>query len=194
VALFDPKSFSEDVTKTKRREPVSNKEQKIVLDNTSSVSVALSNQGAVMEHEYEIEYKGRIIRCKTAEAATRLLHVIEQEDVAKDALPWTPHDFTEFTTRIQWRQRRLLAKLLEHGSTTWLSSEKTRSFAHVSGNQALAGVLSGITKVAMSLDIAPERVYLRTTRFKQGKPEHYYRVASGFLRAAAEHDWPSGDD
>jgi hypothetical protein len=162
------------------------------LDNASSVLVVLPQTG--MEHEYEIEYRGRIIRCKTAEAVNRMLQVLDEQDVAKDALPWSPHDFTEFTDRIQWQQRKLLAKMLEYGSTTLLSSEKLRDLMGISGNQALAGVLSGITKVAMSLDIAPERVYLKTTRFSQGKPEQYYRVSSGFLKAAAENEWPSKED
>jgi hypothetical protein len=147
-----------------------------------------------MEHEYEIEYRGRIIRCKTAEAAARILRVIEEQDTNRDRIPWSLHDFTEFTERIQWQQRKLLAKLLEYGSTSWVSSEKLRDILGVSGNQALAGVLSGITKVAMALDIEPERVYMQTTRFSQGKPQRFYRVASGFLRAAAEHEWPSTED
>lgn len=164
--------------------------EQIPIDNTSSVPVVLFE----MEHEYEIEYKGRIVRCKTADAAARLLAVLEQEDVSKDTMPWTPNDFTKFTERIQLRQRKLLAKLLEYGSTTWLSAEKLCDLMSVRGNQALAGVLSGVTKVALSLDIDPKRVYLQTTRFKEGKPYRLYRIASGFLRAAAEHEWPSKTD
>jgi hypothetical protein len=147
-----------------------------------------------MEQTYEIEYKGRIVRCQTAEAATRLLQMLEQEDVAKDTLPWSSRDFMTFTDRIKLQQRKLLARLLEYGTTTWLSSDKLRSLVGVSGNQALAGTLSGITKIAQALDIAPERVYLQTTRFKSGKPDRYYRVASGFLRAAADHGWPAESD
>ncbi len=164
--------------------------KRIPIDNASSVPVVLFE----MEHEYEIEYKGRIVRCKTADAAARLLAVLEQEDMSKDTMPWTPNDFTEFTERIQRRQRKLLAKLLEYGSTTWLSAEKLCDLISDRGNQALAGVLSGVTKVALSLDIDPKRVYLQTTRFKEGKPYRLYRVASGFLRAAAEHEWPSKID
>ncbi|SPE28357.1 hypothetical protein SBA7_1200009 [Candidatus Sulfotelmatobacter sp. SbA7] len=160
------------------------------LTNTSSVPIVLSE----MEHEYEIEYKGRIVRCKTADAAARLLAVLEQEDVSKDTMTWTPNDFTEFTERIQLRQRKLLARLLEYGSTTWLSAEKLCDLLGIRGNQALAGVLSGVTKVALSLDIDPRRIYLQTTRFKEGKPYRLYRVASGFLRAATEHEWPSKKD
>jgi hypothetical protein len=96
--------------------------------------------------------------------------MLEQEDVAKDTLPWSSRDFANFTERIQLQQRKLLARLLEYGSTTWLSSNKLRSLLGGSGNQALAGILSGITKVAMALEIAPERVYLQTTRFKHGNP------------------------
>ena len=168
---------------------------KISLDNASSVPVVFhQDTGAeAMEHEYEVEYKGRIVRCKTADAAAQLLHVLEQQDDDKDVLPWSPHDFTEFTDRIQWQQRRLLKHLLNYGGGS-LSSKKLRELMDIVGNQSLAGVLSGVTKVAMSLDIAPERVYLKTTKFTQGKPEQFYRVASGFLWAAKEHEWPSDRD
>jgi hypothetical protein len=161
-----------------------------VLDTVDTDSVIMP----FMQHEYEIEYKGRIVRCKTAEAATRILRLLEQEDTSKDQMKWSPHDFTEFTSRVQWQQRRLLAALLEHEPTTWVTSERLREILHITTNQGLAGVLSGITKVAMSLDIEPERVYLQTTRFKNGKPQKFYRAGSGFLRAAVEYEWPSKDD
>jgi hypothetical protein len=114
--------------------------------------------------------------------------------MAKDALPWSGPEFREFTARIQRQQRKLLAAMLEHEPGALVSSERVRQYVGVAGNQALAGILSGVTKVALSLDIAPERIYLQTTRFQKGRPQRFYRVASGFLRAAAKYGWPSAED
>lgn len=146
-----------------------------------------------MQQDYEIEYKGRIVRCRTAEAANRILSVFEQQDTTKEVLRWSDDDFAEFTNRIQLRQRRLLAKLLEYG-TNLVQDVKLREHLDITSNQALAGILSGITKVALALSIEPERVYSQRTRFMKGKPERLYRIASGFLRAAYAHGWPTEED
>jgi len=42
--------------------------------------------------------------------------MLEQEDVAKDTLPWSSR-FANFTERIQLQQRKLLARLLEYELT-----------------------------------------------------------------------------
>jgi hypothetical protein len=146
-----------------------------------------------MQHEYEIEYKGRTIKCRTAEAMTRLLRLIETEDTAKEYIPWSLHDFLEFTGRIQISQRKLLARLIELGSA-WLTDERLRNDLYLGGNQALAGVLSGVSKVAMALDIEPQRVYMSRTRYAGGKPQRMYRIAPAFLRIAVENSWPGEND
>jgi len=176
---------------TKRKLP-------IFLDNASSVHVPCgpgryTRRGRKMEHTYEVPYKGRMVRCKTAEAAARLLRALDDEDRRKEEIPWSAHDFDEFTQRIRTFQRRVLNRLLEFGGA-WLTDKKLREDLYISNNRILAGILSGISKVALAMDIEPQRAYLSRTRYERGKPVHLYRIAPAFLRAAKEHDWPEKSD
>jgi hypothetical protein len=162
--------------------------------NASSVTIALPRKGRRrVEHDYEVEYRGRIIRCKTAEAMTRLVRVIAQEDRPKDDIPWNDHDFSEFTERIRIPQRRLL-KILVESKSAWMTDSELRGTLTIRNNQALAGVLSGVSKVALALDIEPGRVYVTVTKYEKGKPFRLYRIAPAFRKIAQEHDWPSKED
>jgi hypothetical protein len=143
---------------------------------------------------YEIEYRGKKIRCRSAADAERLLERLERGKLSKDDTPWTTDEFQRFTGRIQYQQRRLLAKLLDYGTTAWLEDRKLWSDLDISGNRVLAGTLSGISKVALMLDIDPRRVYTQKTVYEHAKPRRLYQVTSGFLQAAAKHKWPSAED
>jgi hypothetical protein len=145
-----------------------------------------------LRHDYEIEYRGRVIRCRTERALARALHVLDAEPETNDKR-WTVEEFSIFTDRIRVTQRKLLQALLEYG-TAWLSDDRLRVVLGVANNQALAGVLSGISKTALALDIEPARVYVSRTQYKSGKPGRWYRIASGFLRTAAKRTWPKESD
>jgi hypothetical protein len=73
----------------------------------------------LLRHDYEIEYRGRVIRCRTERALARALHVIDTEPGANDKR-WTVDEFSKFTDRIRAPQRKLLQTLLEY-RTAWLS-------------------------------------------------------------------------
>lgn len=170
------------------------KADNLALDNASCVVIPLSSRKKYcMEHEYEVEYKGRIVRCRTAEAMTRLLQVIAQEDRAKDDIPWNDHDFAEFTGRIRIFQRQLLKALLEN-IKVWMTDEELRSAMRVRDNRALAGLLSGISKVALALDIEPARVYVAQMKYEKSKPVRFYRIGSAFKKIAEAHGWPAKED
>jgi hypothetical protein len=143
---------------------------------------------------YEIEYKGKTIRCRTLDDMQRALDRLAGGRLTREITPWSIDEFEKFTGRIQFQQRRLLAKLLEYGTTAWLEDFKLREFLDIPHNQALAGVLSGISKVALMFGIEPRRVYTQNTVFKHGKAHRFYQVTSEFLRAAAKHKWPSKAD
>lgn len=143
---------------------------------------------------YEIEYKGKTVRCRTVEDAQRLLRELEGGRMSKDDAPWTKEEFANFTGRIQLQQRRLLAKLLEYGTTAWLEDRKLRDMLDIPDNKALAGVLSGLSKVALIFDIDPRKVYVQKTLYRHSKPSRLYQVTSGFLQAAARYHWPSKND
>ena len=145
-------------------------------------------------YPYEIEYKGKIIRCRTLDHVRDMLEELDGSKLIREATPWTVEEFKKFTGRIHIAQRRLLACLWREHGTAWVADSRLRDVLGLRDNQALAGVLSGITKVALMFDIEPRRIYTQTTTFKQGKPQRHYQIASSFLRAAAKHHWPSEED
>jgi hypothetical protein len=106
-----------------------------------------------VEDTYEIEHRGPIIRCHTTEAAIRLLQLLEQEDVAKDRLPWSSRDFAEFTERIKLHRRGFWG-------ACWSMDQRLGSPAKNCG----ASWEYPATKHS------PERVYLQTTRAIPYKP------------------------
>lgn len=149
---------------------------------------------AARMYPYEVEYKGRTIRCLTLDHVRDILEELQGSRLSREVTPWTKHEFERFTQRIRVPQRRLLAELCATGTTTWLEDFKLRELLRIAGNQALAGVLSGISKVALSFGIEPRRIYTQTTAFKHGKPHRYYQITSAFLQAVARHNWPSKND
>jgi hypothetical protein len=156
--------------------------------------IVIAATDAAMVYAYEIEYKGKTIRCRTLEDAQRALEVFEGSNFSKVDSPWSSEEFQQFTGRIHYQQRRLLANLLEYGTTAWLEDSKLRELLDLADNKALAGTLSGISKVALMFGIDPRRVYTQRTLYKHAKPHRTYQITSGFLQAAAKHKWPSKID
>jgi hypothetical protein len=174
------------------------RETKKALDNTSSVLIVSTrpkrpSKKMAAKKPYEVEYRGVVIRCETPEAAANLARMLGGEPDNPLVQEWHPDEFLEFVNRIQITQRRLLAALLETKGQS-LKDFELRMRLTLSSNQALAGVLSGITKVAKLLDIDPKRIYIQHTTYSQGLPERRYWVSSAFQKAAADADWPSQSD
>jgi hypothetical protein len=145
-------------------------------------------------HPYEIEYRGKIIRCRDLKTMKTALAEMEGSKLVREGTPWTAEEFQKFATRIHVPQRRLLAKLLEYGTTAWLEDVKLRADLGIPDNKSLAGTLSGISKVALMFDIEPRRVYTQKTMYQQSKPRRLYQISSSFLQAAAKYNWPSRKD
>jgi len=141
-----------------------------------------------MAHEYEIEFKGAKVKCKSARDAVRLLRELGQDA----GTPWNAADFTEFVEQLENRPRRLLAFLV--AAQEGVGDEALRTFLELDGNRALAGVLSGISKVALKLDIKPEQVYRQSTTYDKGKPVRKYWATPAFMKAANDADWPPDSD
>jgi hypothetical protein len=145
-----------------------------------------------MDEKYEIVFGKARIRCRTAKDAARLAKELNLGPEHPQTIIWRVDEFTEFVNRIQWQQRRLLDALLQ-------SDEALHDYAlcgrlMLNGNQALAGVLSGITKVAQAMEIDPRRIYSLETTYNKGLPERRYWLTHAFRRAAKDADWPSPDD
>jgi hypothetical protein len=140
-----------------------------------------------MAREYDFVWNGIRVHCTSEDDAAALMKKLVVPD-RPDLRLWSAHEFVEFTGRIQHQQRKFLWYLKEVGQS---SNEEIRTALGLEGNQALAGVLSGITKVAMAMDIDHTRVYVQKIKYEQGKPIRTYDLASSFKKAAVEFDWPS---
>ena len=170
--------------------------RKSLLTNASSVPIVLSrakNQGrkkvSRTDKPFEVEYRGVIVRCSTPEEAASVARELGESRHSLFSAKWQPHEFLDFVNRLQWQQRRILAFLLK--AQYWRASDsELREALKVKGNQALAGILSGITKVAQAMEIDPSRVYWQRTEYKQGVPAREYRLTEGFAKAAVDNDWP----
>jgi hypothetical protein len=143
-----------------------------------------------MAREYDIEWRGIKIHCKSTEDAAALLKKLG-EPARPELEPWSAHEFLDFTGRIQFQQKKFLWFLKECGENT---DELARTILDIEGNQALAGILSGITKVAMAMDIDHLRVYRQRTKYEKGRPVRLYDLAPVFRKATLEFDWPSASE
>jgi hypothetical protein len=140
-----------------------------------------------MSLEFEVtSSKGLKIKCSSVEAAKRLINELER-DISPEAEEWNVTDFEEFAGRLQYQPRLLLKLLLENDRE--VSDAEIRNSLKLASNRVLAGVLSGVSKVALALSIDPNRVYRQTTRYKNGLPERQYTVTSAFRKAALDNDW-----
>jgi len=169
---------------------------KIPLDNTSSVRVVLCRKRKrrmKRNAPYEIEYHGVVIRCDTLEDAAKMVRELGPKGDLPQFTKWQPHEFLDFVNRVQVQQRRLLATLLRANWGRATDKELRESLGIVS-NQALAGILSGVTKVAQAMDIDRRTVYSQRTEYKEGLPVREYRIAEGFKSAAVDNDWPTAKD
>ncbi|MFZ0914327.1 MAG: hypothetical protein WBQ76_02925 [Candidatus Korobacteraceae bacterium] len=145
------------------------------------------------EAPYEVEIRGVTVRCYTLEDAAKIIREFSAQGEFPQYQKWQPHEFLDFVNRIQVLQRQLLATLLKtrYGVAT---DEELRKVLGIASNQALAGVLSGITKVAQLMEIDRSKIYSQRTEYKQGSPVRWYRLSEGFKSAAVDNDWPTDKD
>jgi hypothetical protein len=101
--------------------------------------------------------------------------------------PWTPQLFLGFIDHIGKTQRDLLALLV---SSRHVTDEELRACIKVPGNQALAGVLSGISKQAAALGINARDIFSFENLRNAGKRRSNYRVANKFAEIASQMNWP----
>jgi hypothetical protein len=101
--------------------------------------------------------------------------------------PWTRDMFISLMARIGEPQKALLAHLV---TAARVSDEELRNILDLSGNQALAGTLSGISKQAASLNIPARAIFSFENSRVGGKRRSEYVVALEFRKIASELNWP----
>jgi hypothetical protein len=101
--------------------------------------------------------------------------------------PWTSEVFWNFIERLGNPQKAALFLLVTRRRVT---DEELRKHLKVSNNQALAGVLSGVSKQAAALDIPARSIFEFENLRTAGKRRSIYTVAEKFLRIATDSNWP----
>ena len=100
---------------------------------------------------------------------------------------WTSDSFVALISRLGEAQKIALALLVTRRA---ISDGDLREALKLSGNQALAGVLSGISKQAAALYI-PARAIFDFENFRVGgKRRSDYLVVDEFREIAAQMKWP----
>jgi hypothetical protein len=157
-------------------------------------------------------HKGRQFAVDTPDEAAQLVALLNQQDAAQAkrhawnranyelgaqsmtesieeyyGTPWTPDTFILFLERLGDMQKTALALLIEKRTVT---DVELRDALKVSGNQALAGILSGISKQAAALDIPAREIFSFENMRSAGKRSSTYNVAEKFARIAKDMNWP----
>jgi hypothetical protein len=164
----------------------------------------------------KFKYRGEPFTADTPEEAVKTLALLKQQDKeAKEAYqeraarylgakmemggslvaygldelttPWTPEIFHSFMDRLGESQKAALAMLVTQHRVT---DEELRQELGVSGNQALAGILSGISKQAAALGIPARAIFTLENFRNAGQRRSTYAVADKFLHIATDMSWP----
>jgi hypothetical protein len=161
----------------------------------------------------EFEHGGNLFKVDTPEEAAALLALLDRREAAAlrrsqyaKALarlpvfarssaaaeeyrsPWTPDAFALFVGRLGKQQTSALEALLLHRS---LTDHKLRTVLQVKNNQALAGILSGISKQAIAVNIPPRAIFRFENSRSGGKRSSRYEIADEFAQIAREIGWPT---
>ncbi len=156
----------------------------------------------------EIIYKGRLVKCSTLAEAEGILKVLAEEEEKKarredlpmwqlalqnlvgntvNKSPWTHNLFSQFVENLGDSQKQILTLLVRNRKMT--AGEMCKAL-RVDGNQALAGVLSGLSKQAGALDVPARSVYVVEDERKDGEVAKTYAIALDFLQMAMQMNWP----
>jgi hypothetical protein len=151
-----------------------------------------------------IQHKDHVIECSNAAEAIEMLKYIDsveqpatpdgsilsviQAVVAGSKSAWSRKSFLEFVESLGDAQTRVLTLLVKGRMT----DQDLRKALKLEGNQALAGVLSGISKQAGALNVPARAVYTVEDERKGGEVTKTYAIALDFLRMARDMNW-TGD-
>ncbi len=111
-----------------------------------------------------------------------------EAEIQAALLEWTPEVFLSFIERLGKAQKTALSLLVTRRR---LTDDELRMALNVPDNQALAGVLSGISKQATSLGIPFRAVYTFENFRNAGKRRSTYAITNNFLEIATKMNWPS---
>ncbi len=157
----------------------------------------------------KFEHNGTVFEVDTPEQAVSLLDLLERRTAAKSlehppesaalsdspieaeicTVTWSPQLFLRFIARLGKSQRLVLQYMAVRGGSA--ADWELRRLVGVAGNQALAGVLSGVARQAIAEKIPPRAVFVLENLRSDGKRSSRYALSEGFLQATKAAQWPS---
>jgi hypothetical protein len=123
------------------------------------------------------------LNAKYGTHALKMMDAIEQELET----PWTHEVFLTFIARLGKPQKSALALLVTHKR---LTDVELRESLNATNNQALAGVLSGISKQAAALNIDARDIFTFENLRNGGKRRSTYAISDKFSEIASRMNWP----
>jgi hypothetical protein len=152
----------------------------------------------------EFKHNGRIWRTDTPEEAIQLRYQLEQEDDAELASGgepsiieeevWTSDTFTELLKGSGTLQKKLLKFLYEKGEHSFgnsgVDSTEIVKALKIDSEEALAGVLSGLSKNLKRVGRQPSELYSVDVQWLKDGKVRRFRLKHGFRWAATQLGWP----
>lgn len=157
----------------------------------------------------KFDHSGSTYEADTPEQATQLIEWLDKREVLRGRAehyhtelakvlralshvevrpsPWTPELFDQFLSTLGGTQIVVLETLTSGGTMT---DDALRAVAGVPSNQALSGVLSGISKQATRLHLSPRDVFWIENIRKERRRRSVYHIAGDFRMTADQRSWP----
>jgi hypothetical protein len=150
---------------------------------------------------YRVPFGDSFIECDTPEEAHQLARTLgldgdEQGEWVPGGRvlrhgPWTVAKLDTFLHSLGADQKTILGILVIQSRAT---AEELRAAVKVEKNQALAGIISGISKQAAALGIRARDVFGIENRRRSGVLSKSFFVADEFLKIAKDANWPNSSD
>lgn len=145
------------------------------------------------------KYRGREFVADTPEEAVRLQRMLEDEDskrakqdphfrniLDREVAGWTEGQFWQVMNNLGTRQTQLLHLVLLYEV---LGSEELAAGLDLSSQEALAGVVSGLSKQLTKQGVKPNDVFWVETHWVGKKKERFFRLTTGFAGVSAGSSW-----
>jgi hypothetical protein len=146
----------------------------------------------------EFKHNGRLWRADSVEEAIALRQSLEAAD--RDAFEageeidvwteriWTPDAVNDLLQNAGHHQKKLLLALAEANGA--ISSDQILKKLSLSSEEALAGVLSGLSKQLKKLGIKTSDLYTVGVEWKGDGKTRSFHLDSNFTWAASQLGWP----
>jgi hypothetical protein len=148
---------------------------------------------------FRVPVGDKFIECDTQEEARGLakaLGLLQDQDQEGEFVPgngvlrhgpWTEAILDTFLHRLGPDQKAILGILV---AQTRATADELRAAVHVDSNQALAGIISGISKQAAALGIGARDVFGIENRRRSGVLSKSFFINEDLLRMAKSVNWP----